>query len=202
MDATRAPLAAEPAAAPVSWTHRFEAWTASVCVALLRCLPLDAASALGGFLARLIGPRLRVADLARRNLRAAFPGLSEPRIDGHIRVFDPGSRVETRGIEHLDRALAAGRRVILFGGHLANWEIAALAAAQYGLDIAQIYRAPNNPLIDRIVARLRGGGSELIPKGTIASRRAVAALRRGGHVSLLADQKLNEGIAVPFFGQR
>jgi KDO2-lipid IV(A) lauroyltransferase len=119
----------------------------------------------------------------------------------HIRVFDPGSRVETRGIEHLDRALAGGRRVILFGGHLGNWEIAALAAAQYGLDIAQIYRAPNNPLIDRIVARLRGGGSELIPKGTIASRRAVAALRRGGHVSLLADQKLNEGIAVPFFGR-
>ncbi len=221
MDATRAPLAAEPAAAPVSWTHRFEAWTASVCVALLRCLPLDAASALGGFLARLIGPRLRVSDLARRNLRAAFPDLPEPRIDGlvcgiwdnlgrvaaeyphlrHIRVFDPGSRVETRGTEHLDRALAAGRRVILFGGHLANWEIAALAAAQYGLDIAQIYRAPNNPLIDRIVARLRGGGSELIPKGTIASRRAVAALRRGGHVSLLADQKLNEGLAVPFFGR-
>jgi Kdo2-lipid IVA lauroyltransferase/acyltransferase len=221
MDATRAPLAAEPAAAPVSWTHRFEAWAASVFVALLRCLPLDAASALGGFLARLIGPRLRVSDLARRNLRAAFPDLSEPRIDAlvrgmwdnlgrvaaeyphlrHIRVFDPGSRVETRGTEHLDRALAAGRRVILFGGHLANWEIAALAAAQYGLDIAQIYRAPNNPLIDRIVARLRGGGSELIPKGTIASRRAVAALRRGGHVSLLADQKLNEGLAVPFFGR-
>jgi len=221
MDATRAPLAAEPAAAPVSWTHRFEAWAASVFVALLRCLPLDAASALGGFLARLIGPRLRVSDLARRNLRAAFPDLPEPRIDGlvcgiwdnlgrvaaeyphlrHIRVFDPAGRVETRGIEHLDRALAGGRRVILFGGHLGNWEIAALAAAQYGLDIAQIYRAPNNPLIDRIVARLRGGSSELIPKGTIASRRAVAALRRGGHVSLLADQKLNEGIAVPFFGR-
>jgi len=58
-----------------------------------------------------------------------------------------------------DRALAAGRRVILFGGHIGNWEIAGLAAAQYALDIAQIYRAPNNPLIDRIVARLRGGGS-------------------------------------------
>ena len=26
-------------------------------------------------------------------------------------------------------------------------------------------------------------------------------MRRGGHVSLLADQKLNEGIAVPFFGR-
>ena len=52
-----------------------------------------------------------------------------------------------------------------------------------------------------MVARLRGGTGELIPKGAVAARRAVAALRRGAHVSLLADQKLNDGIAVPFFGR-
>jgi KDO2-lipid IV(A) lauroyltransferase len=221
MDATRAPLAAEPRSAPVSWPYRLEAWAAALAVGVLRALPLDIASAIGGLVGRHIGPRLRVSNLARRNLKAAFPELLPGRVEAivrgmwdnlgrvaaeyphlrRIRVFAADGRVETHGIEHLDRALAAGRRVILFGGHLANWEIAALAASQYGLDIAQIYRAPNNPLIDRIVARLRGGGSELIPKGVIASRRAVAALRRGGHVSLLADQKLNEGIAVPFFGR-
>jgi len=221
MDATRAPLAAERRLAPVSWPYRLEAWAAALAIAALRALPLDAASAIGGFVGRQIGPRLRVSGLARRNLRAAMPELAETPIEAivrgmwdnlgrvaaeyphlrKIRVFAAGSRVDTRGIEHLDQALAAGRRVILFGGHLANWEIAALAGSQYGLDIAQIYRAPNNPLIDRMVARLRGGGSELIPKGAVASRRAVAALRRGGHVSLLADQKLNEGSAVPFSGR-
>jgi KDO2-lipid IV(A) lauroyltransferase len=221
MDATRVSLAAERDLAPISWPYRLEAWAAAAAIVVLRALPLDVASAIGGLLGRWIGPRLRVSSLARRNLRAALPELPQSRIEAivrgmwdnlgrvaaeyphlrHIRVFDAGSRVETHGIEHLDQALAAGRRVILFGGHLANWEIAALAASQYGLDIAQIYRAPNNPLIDRLVARLRGGGSELIPKGAVASRRAVAALRRGGHVSLLADQKLNEGIAVPFFGR-
>jgi KDO2-lipid IV(A) lauroyltransferase len=118
-----------------------------------------------------------------------------------IKVFADDGRVETRGLEHLDRALAAGRRVILFSGHLANWEIAALAGGQYGLDIAQIYRAANNPLVDRLVGRLRGDQGELIPKGAVASRRAVAALRRGGHLSLLVDQKMNDGIAVPFFGR-
>jgi KDO2-lipid IV(A) lauroyltransferase len=35
----------------------------------------------------------------------------------------------------------------------------------------------------------------------LASRRAVAALRRGGHLALLADQKLNDGLPVPFFGR-
>jgi len=219
MDATRAPPAAETAPAPVPRTYRIEAWGAAIIIAALQCLPLRTASALGGALGRSIGPRLAVSNRARRNLSAAFPELPIPQIEAvlrgmwdnlgrvaaeyphlrRIRIFDPGSRVETCGIEHLERALATGRRVILFGGHLANWEIAALAAGQYGLDIAQIYRAANNPLVDRMIARLRGGDSELIPKGAVASRRAVAALRRGGHVSLLADQKLNEGIAVPFF---
>jgi len=222
MDATRARPATEAtAAAPIPCAYRIEAWAAALLFALLGSLPLDAASALGGMLARRIGRRLGVSNRARRNLRSALPELSATQIEAilrgmwdnlgrvaaeyphlrHIRVFGAESRVETRGLEHLDQALAAGRRVILFGGHLGNWEIAALAAGQYGLDIAQIYRAANNPLIDRMIARLRGGNSELIPKGAVASRRAVAALRRGGHVSLLADQKLNEGIAVPFFGR-
>jgi len=221
MDATRAPLAAEPPAAPVPWGYRIEAWGAALLFALLGWLPLDAASALGGALVRRLGPRLGVSNRARRNLRAALPELSAAQTEAilrgmwnnlgrvaaeyphlrNIRVFGAASRGETRGLEHLDGALAAGRRVILFGGHLGNWEIAALAAGQYGLDIAQIYRAANNPLIDGMIARMRGGNGELIAKGAIASRRAVAALRRGGHVSLLADQKLNEGIAVPFFGR-
>jgi KDO2-lipid IV(A) lauroyltransferase len=221
MDATRAPLAAEAPAIAVAWTYRVEAWAAAAVAAALGCLPLAAASALGGAAGRWIGPRLGVSNRARRNLRAALPELTAPQIEAivhgmwdnlgriaaeyphlrKIRVFAPDGPVETRGLDHLECALRDGKRVILFAGHLANWEIAALAAGQYGLDIAQIYRAPNNPLVDRLLARLRGGESKLIPKGAVASRRAVAALRRGGHVSLLADQKLNEGLAVPFFGR-
>src|SRR5437764_14789363 len=69
------------------------------------------------------------------------------------------------------------------------------------ISVAQIYRAANNPLLDRMIARFRGEGSELIPKGTVATRRAIAALRRGTHLTLLADQKMNDGIPVPFFAR-
>jgi KDO2-lipid IV(A) lauroyltransferase len=205
----------------VSWAYRAQAWGAALCFAAFRALPVDAASGIGGSLARWIGPALGISKRARLNLAAALPELSVAEIDNiihgmwdnlgriaaeyphlrDIRVFAPGGRVETSGFEHVDRAIAEGRRVVFFSAHLANWEIAALAAGQYGIDIAQIYRAANNPLIDRMIARMRGGNGELIAKGAVASRRAVAALRRGGHVSLLADQKLNEGIAVPFFGR-
>jgi KDO2-lipid IV(A) lauroyltransferase len=118
-----------------------------------------------------------------------------------IGVFEPGGFVETHGFEHMDRAVASGRRMIIFSGHIANWEIGMLAAVQYGITVAQIYRAANNPLVDRMITRFRGEAGELIPKGTVAARRAIAVLRRGAHLTMLADQKMNDGIPVPFFGR-
>ena len=170
---------------------------------------------------RLIGAHLGISNRARHNLQRAFPGLSKSEIAEviagmwdnlgrvaaeyphlrKIRVFEPDGRVETRGLEHIDRAVAAGRRMIIFSGHIANWEIALLAAVQYGIPVAQIYRAANNPLVDRMIARFRGDAGELIPKGAVAARRAIATLRRGAHLTMLADQKMNDGIPVPFFGR-
>jgi KDO2-lipid IV(A) lauroyltransferase len=226
-----APIAAKNGAA-TAWSYRIEAWGAALFFAAMRALPLDFASALGGALARHIGPHLGISQRARRNLTAALPALSAAQVERVVRfmwdnlgrvaaeyphlrrigVFPPivlqkrvfqkrRGRVETLGIEHLDRAVAAGRKVIIFGGHLGNWEIAALAAGQYGIDVAQIYRAANNPLVERMIARFRGSESEFIPKGAVASRRALAALRRGAHLTLLVDQKLNDGIPVAFFGR-
>src|SRR5207244_11142967 len=122
----------------------------------------------------------------------------------HLRkicVFEPGGPVETRGFEHVDRAVAAGRRMSFFSGHIANWEIGMLAGVQYGISVAQIYRAANNPLMDRMIARFRSDRGEFIPKGAVGARRAITALRRGAHLTLLADQKMNDGIPVPFFGR-
>ena len=67
-----------------------------------------------------------------------------------------------------------------------------LAGVQYGIPVAQIYRAGNDPLLDSMIARFRGDAGELIPKCTVAARRAIAALRRGTHLTLLVDQKMND----------
>jgi Kdo2-lipid IVA lauroyltransferase/acyltransferase len=201
--------------------HHLEAWGAALWLGAFAVLPLDCASALGGAMGRLIGPLLGISNRARRNIKRALPGLSESEIGDiiagmwdnlgrvaaeyshlrNIRVFEPGGRVETHGFEHMDRAVAAGRRMIIFSGHIANWEIGMLAAVQYGMSVVQIYRAANNPLVDRMITRLRGDAGELIPKGAVAARRAIATLRRGAHLTMLADQKMNDGIPVPFFGR-
>lgn len=200
---------------------RLEGWGAALLFGALGLLPIACASALGGTVARWVGPFLGISKRARINLRRAFPELGDHAIERivaamwdnlgrvaaeyphlpKIRVFAPSGRVETQGVEHIDRAVAAGRRMIIFSGHIANWEIAALAAAQYDARITQIYRAPNNPAVGRLIARFRGDRGDYIPKGAVAARRAFAALSRGEHLTMLADQKLNEGIAVPFFGR-
>ncbi len=197
MDVTQSDITAK---AP-RLSHRLEAWGAALLFAFFGLLPLDRASALGGALARRIGPFLGISKRARLNLRRALPELSETEITRvvagmwdnlgrvaaeyphlqKIRVFEPCGRVES--------------------GHIANWEIGSLAGVQYGIAVAQIYRAANNPLVDRLIARLRGDRDEFIPKGAVAARRAIAALNRGVHLGLLADQKMNDGIPVPFFGR-
>lgn len=201
---------------------RFEGAGAWLVFGLFGALPLDWASALGGFLARQIGPRLGITKRAEKNLVAAMPALAAaerrriirdmwdnlgrvvaeyPHL-GSFHIFPGDGRVAVEGVDEILASRGSDRRYIFFSAHYGNWEIAALAAAQAGFEVAQIYRAANNPLVDQLIRRARRGiGAELIPKGSVAARRAIAAIQEGRHLCLLVDQKMNDGIAVPFFGR-
>jgi KDO2-lipid IV(A) lauroyltransferase len=199
-----------------------EGGAAWVLFGIFRLLPLEWASGIAGSLARVLGPRLAISRRARQNLRRALPDLSDERVEqalsgmwdnlgrvaaeyahlGQYRVYEPGGRIEMAGAENIRRYGATGERAIFFSGHFGNWEVATLAVTQAGLGVAEIYRAANNPIVDGIVNHARSVvGSELVPKGTVAARRALAALKQGRHIALLVDQKMNDGIPVPFFGR-
>jgi KDO2-lipid IV(A) lauroyltransferase len=196
---------------------------ALIAYGIFAALPLPAASAFGGFLARMIGPRAGASKRARINLRRAMPELSDAEIErivqgmwdnlgrvvaeyphlGEFHVYDPDGYVETVGVirQLKDHPPPPGQNYIFWSGHYGNWEIATLAVTQAGLKAAEIYRAANNPYVDRLVHRARSVvGSELIAKGA-AGRRAVVAMHNGAHLCLLVDQKMNTGIPVPFFGR-
>ncbi|HSK41233.1 MAG TPA: lysophospholipid acyltransferase family protein, partial [Arenibaculum sp.] len=91
---------------------------------------------------------------------------------------------------------------IIFSGHFANWELLAPAAEAFGLPLTLIYRRPNNPIVGRLIDRARRHGSgTLVPKGRGGAKALVDALRRGASVALLVDQKMNDGLPIPFFGR-
>ena len=132
-----------------------DAWQAGIlrlCVGLLRRLSPIAASNLGGFVARTVGPWLPVSRVALDNLAFAMPELGAAARRRVLRgVWDNLGRTaaELPHLRSLRRtaggpgwecdddatllALKSGEGpAILFTGHLGNWEIGFPVAAAFG----------------------------------------------------------------------
>ncbi|WP_298725568.1 lauroyl acyltransferase [uncultured Ferrovibrio sp.] len=200
------------------------AFGARLGLALFRALSLDAASAVGGWIGRQLGPHLSVHEQAKTHLARAMPELDEAkraailrgmwdnlgRVLGeyaHLGDIDIGTpqrpgRIELVGGENLDFVRDSGKPAIFISAHYGNWELMSLVATQWGLPLIHVYRAANNPLTEEILQELRKPvGGEHIPKGVQAAREIIKALKRKQSIGMLVDQKLNTGIPVPFFGR-
>jgi KDO2-lipid IV(A) lauroyltransferase len=121
---------------------------------------------------------------------------------GRHALWAESGRIDIVGREHIGQAVGSDTARIFFSGHLANWELMPIAAAQSDVPLRLIYRAPNNPWIDGLIGRLRSRYHRgLIPKGAAGARQAVGTLKAKENLGLVVDQKMNDGIAVPFFGR-
>ncbi len=201
--------------------HPLEAAGAFLVYFFFRLLPLDAASALGGWLGRTIGPRAGVSKRARANLQKALPELSEGEREAIVRgmwdnlgrtaaefphlermnVYDPGGPVEVTGAEWVDQLREDGEPGFFFSGHFGNWEIVSYGATQRGVPLHRVYRSANNRMVEWLYRRGRAAvEGALIPKGPAGVKDLLRLLRSGQHLGMLVDQKMNDGIPVPFFG--
>ena len=202
--------------------YRLEAILAYGLFGLFRLLPIDWVSCFGGKIAGWFGPMSRAHRTARRNLARALPDL--PEIEYQAILADvwnnfgrvmaeyatlsrlgtaaESDRVEVIGLEHIATLAESGRPTLMFAGHIANWEVAALAVGWNATPPALVYREPNNPLIENLLQRARGHAtSTLIPKGAGGARTIIRILKAGGFVQMAVDQKMNTGLAIPFFGR-
>ena len=205
-------------------SHPLQGLIAHILLFLLGLVPVDWASAFGGWLARTVGPRLSTSKRATRNLKAAFPEKSETEIAEIVRgvwdnlgrvvfefphvpkinVYENPDRFEIVGMENLEKILDKEGPAVFFSAHMANWEIATRTATQHprGRDLHSIYREPDNPWVRSIFAKRRSSpNSQLLPKGTKGAKAALNLLKSGECLAILVDQKMNDGISVPFFGR-
>lgn len=201
--------------------HPLEAFVIWLVYLLFAVLPVDAASATGGWIARKLGPLTAVQNTARRNLNRVLPDMTDAETDRilvqmwdnlgrtagehpHLAAFDPyrpNSRVTLVGEEHLTAMLEEGRSTLFIAGHFGNWELAPLAATARGGKINLVYRAANNPWVDRIFQYSRRVlKCELWPKGPTGAKQMLKAIRNGESIAMLVDQKMNDGVQVPFMG--
>jgi KDO2-lipid IV(A) lauroyltransferase len=179
-------------------------------------LPLTAASNTGGWLLSRIGPRMGASRTALRNLARALP---EKTPEEHAKIIKGmwdnlgrviaeyphlrqivAERVEIVGAERFD-LVRGGAGGIFVGGHIGNWEVGSLVAQQQGIKVNAVYRKPNNPWVDSLLRHARGGDDiGHITKSDKGAREMFTRLRAGETLGILMDQKLTEGVPVPFFG--
>jgi len=180
------------------------------------------AAGAGRWLAHASGPR---TDVALQNLRIAFPEWRETQrravlasafenvgrafVDfAHLGRLDAArlrELVDVEGWENFERAREASPSggVICLTAHYGSWELLVAIMAAHDVGISLIHRSRDNPLVDRVMNRLREEmGVELLPRGS-AARGALRALRAGRVVAVTFDQNSPraEGVFVPFFGR-
>ncbi|MDZ5647206.1 lysophospholipid acyltransferase family protein [Nitrospirillum sp. BR 11828] len=212
---------AEHGTQPSSLRYAIEAAGIRALFRLLRLLPADVASDFGGWVGRTLGPRLGGNAKVLRNLEQAMPHLdaaARRRVardcwDNLVRTLaeyphlktisrEWEQRVELIGAEHVRGLVTDGKPGVILTGHFGNWELVAMTVFKCDATMTAIYRAPNNPSVDKLLSEARGElGTTLVPKGRASAKGILAAMRAGGILGILADQKLNEGIPVPFLGR-
>jgi KDO2-lipid IV(A) lauroyltransferase len=205
------------------FTHRAEFMGAYLAIKFFRLIGPRNASNLGGGIAKVAGKCLPISKMANKNISAAMPELTAAERQhivaetwenlgrtiaelahiGKLRetISGPGYRIS--GAEHLENAIKFGGPNLVLTGHLGNWEIIPPALSRLGIDLAFMYRAANNPLVDALILKMRNNNTgrkiTMFAKGSAGARGAYTYLKHNGNLGMLIDQKLDNGISVPFF---
>jgi KDO2-lipid IV(A) lauroyltransferase len=201
-------------------SHVFEALLAYSAYGFFALLPLDAASAVGGWLGRTIVSRMGVSRRAYRHLQLAMPHLTRAEQEvivrqmwdnmgrniaetPHAKELIRKGRLKAVGFEHAIEALKQGKGILVASGHFGNWEVGPIIFWDRKLPMTTVYRRPNNPLIDPLLGHTRRIVTpDLLPKGIVAAAGILKTLRQNGAVGLLVDQKMNTGgMMLKFFDQ-
>ena len=192
-------------------------------VHLLRLLPRltarRAGAAIGGFAFNRLA-RLRAVGL--RNLSLAFPAMvpaEQTRILATVyrnlgwllaefcqmsRYTDAfaATLIRYEGLNHYFAARDRGQGVLVLTGHLGAWELSSFFHSLMGYPMGLVIRRLDNPLVDRMVNRIRClHGNRVIHKDDFA-RGLIGAMRAGETVGILMDTNMTppQGVFVPFFG--
>lgn len=186
---------------------------------VFRALPVDTASRLGGAIGRFVALRFSVGRKAKRHIENSLHTAPEDTTRIATGMWDNLGRLfaeyphlpelymtksELVGIENLgDLPVTPDAPAIFWSGHLANWEISAPSLRQKNIDVDLIYRPPNNPYVKNILDQCRSmdGTLKTYPKSAQGMRQVMMALKQGRRIGILIDQKYNQGVEVPFFGQ-
>jgi Kdo2-lipid IVA lauroyltransferase/acyltransferase len=208
-----------PFAGPRYWPT----WVLLGCLHALARLPRAWQQRVGRTLGRLLRRlKRREQRVARRNIELCFGGLSAADqrrlLDRHFEAvgmsfvemgigwFTPIERllerVAVHGREHLDRAFARGKGVLLFTAHFTTLEVGVAVLEAIAPRASCMYRPQRNAMMDVMIRRGRHRfAKEQIPRDNV--RALLRNLRDNYAICYLPDQTYlgKQSELLPFFGE-
>ncbi len=190
---------------------------------LFKILGLKVSSFLGGLILFCYGLFSKRNKIVKKNLKKAFPKINSQQIKKisrkmwfhygrvvgeypNLNKIQIGKKknIIIHNEDHLVLPLEKYSNCLFFSAHIGNWELTSHILTQKGFKINFIYRAPNNKLVDNLLRKIRTDyGVGLIKKGNQGAKECLKILRsRNGHIGMLIDQKMNDGILTNFFNSR
>ena len=198
----------------------FEVILLILTMLLFKIIGFYASSSLAYFILRIFYPLTKFKDRVNANIKIAFPSVSEDQINlivegmienlgrsigefPHLYKFKQNSYknlVKINGQENLQILNKGG---IVFTAHMGNWELMPhLFSELLNEEIYIVYRKASNPYVEKIINLFRKGSNvHYIAKGHNGAKQIIRALKKQKIVTLLVDQRLKEGIEVPFFSK-
>jgi len=201
-----------------NFRYIIEAIFLQILMFVFAILPLDIASAFGGWIGRSLGMMMGISKRAGKNLDIAIPGLSPAQKKDIIRgMWDnlgrtiaeyphlkkiSRDRMTIQNEKVLKDTVEGGNGGIFISAHIGNWETQVPSMlARHGVSASLTYRALNNPYADKILRKFRTlhGAIKAYPKERSSGKFLLSDLKQKEFLAILIDQKYNEGVAVPFF---
>lgn len=186
-------------------------------------LPLNARAAIAG---RAVGGLISTVPGLRRsseeNLTHIFPDMSETerrrickqmgrnigRTLTEILCNDEFAKQKHRfiasgpGLATLRQVRESGQGAIIVSGHYGQWEAIRHFLKEEGMETGAVYRPTRNRYYEPLfLSSIRKGGEPIVPRGYSGMRDLVKHLRNGGFISIMIDQRQNDGVLLPFMGE-
>ena len=191
---------------------------------IFKIIGLKNASNLGAILGEYIGPLFRPKKLVRKNIETALGRLEKKdeekivknmwSIIGrnfaeyiHLKTFYKNEvgfdHIKINGKNYLDEIKKNNNPVIFVSGHFSNFELISMEIHKFGIKLGILYRPLNNFFLDPLLEYLRM--KYICPiqvaKSRIGTREIIKLLKNGYSIALAADQRVGEGLKVPFFNK-
>ncbi|MBA1339302.1 MAG: KDO2-lipid IV(A) lauroyltransferase [Pelagibacterales bacterium] len=111
------------------------------------------------------------------------------------------SHINVKGEKILEEIKKRGRPVIFVSGHFANFELMSMELTKRQINLATIYRPLNNIFLNPFMEYLRKKYicKHQIKKGLVGVKHSIEYLRKNFSVALMIDQRVSEGVKLPFF---